>query len=67
MDLDVNPLSAPPLLIGAFVPPLGRFERRSTTTDKRALKSCVTLLYSQMVYEMCKMCVPVRLCVCVYP
>jgi len=27
---------------------------RHSTTDKRALKSCVILLCSQMVYEMCK-------------
>ncbi len=67
MDLDVNPCAL--LLfcesqhfIGAFIRPLGRFYRRSTT-DKRALESCATLLYGQAVYEMCKL--RVRVCVCV--
>lgn len=63
MDLDVNPCAL--LLfcesqhfIGAFIRPLGRFYRRSTT-DKRALESCATLLYGQAVYEMCKL----RVCI----
>lgn len=68
MDLDVNPCalllsSESQHFIGTFIRPLGRIYRRSAT-DKRALKSCVTLLYRQMVYEMCKMCAHV--CVCIH-
>lgn len=67
MDLDVSPSALIVFcesqhFIGALIRPLGKFYRRSTT-DKRALKSCVTLLRSQTVYVMCKMCVHTRLCV----
>ena len=69
MDLVVNPPPRALLLhlfwesqhfIGAFIRTRGEHFYRRSATDKRALESCVTLLYSQMVYEMC-------VCVRVYP
>lgn len=75
MDLVVNPPPPPQALllhffresqhfIGAFVRTRGAHFYRRSATDKRALESCVTLLYSQMVYEMCvRACVSITLCV----
>lgn len=69
MDLQVNPyvfllFCESQHFIRAFTRPLSRFYCRSTM-GKRAFKSFATLLYSQMVYEMCA-CVCARVCVCIH-